>query len=182
MGAAATAKAAPPRKSAKSPTRAKGAPAAVTARKRRTTPADVAPTRPADPIEIRKAASRGLALQLAHVGLEKKAERIEIVDVSEKVDYADYLVLMTGRSDRQVVAIAQAIEDTVEQQGQRRVGLEGLPQGHWVLIDGGDVVVHVFLDEARKYYDLEGLWLDAPRVDSPGVTGAAVRTSERAGD
>ncbi len=142
----------------------------------------MAPPQAADPIEIRKVASRSLALQLARVGLEKKAERIEIVDVSEKVDYADYLVLMTGRSDRQVVAIAQAIEDAVEQLGQRRVGLEGLPQGHWVLVDGGDVVVHVFLDEARKYYDLEGLWLDAPRVDSPGITGAAVRSPARTED
>ena len=92
----------------------------------------------------------------------------EIVDIGEKVDYADYLVVMTGRSDRQVLAIAQGIEDSVRKSaGVRTRGREGVSAGHWVLMDLGDVIVHIFLDEARKYYDLEGLWMDAPRVPTP---------------
>jgi len=108
---------------------------------------------------------------VAQAALEKKAERVEIVDVVDKVDYADYLVLMTGRSDRQVVAIAQGIEEAVERSGTRTQGREGVQQGHWVLVDFGDVVAHVFLEEARRYYDLDGLWLDAPRVPAASGTG-----------
>jgi ribosome-associated protein len=118
-------------------------------------------------ITRRREAAKTTALAIALAALDKKAERVEIVDISEKVDYADYLVVMTGRSDRQVVAIAQGIEEALEKTGVKTVGMEGLSQGHWVLIDYGDVIVHVFLDEARRFYDLEGLWIDAPRVPTP---------------
>ncbi|MEI8255684.1 MAG: ribosome silencing factor [Deltaproteobacteria bacterium] len=125
------------------------------------------PPPPADANSRRRDAARKLAIQIAIAALDKKAERVEIVDIGEKVDYADFLVVMTGRSDRQVVAIARGIEEAVAKSGGKTHGREGLPQGHWVLIDFSDVIVHVFLDEARKYYDLEGLWLDAPRVPTP---------------
>jgi ribosome-associated protein len=123
-----------------------------------------------DASALRREASKRTALDIAHAALDKKAERVEIVDIGEKVDYADYLVVMTGRSDRQVVAIANGIEEALEKRGVRTVGREGLPQGHWVLLDYSDVIVHIFLDEARKYYDLEGLWMDAPRVPTPAFT------------
>jgi len=122
-----------------------------------------------DPSVARREAAQQLATWIAVVGLEKKAERIEIIDISEKVDYADFLVLMSGRSDRQVQALASGVDDALRQRGHRAQGIEGLSQGHWVLVDFGDVIVHVFLDEARRYYDIESLWMDARRVPYDGA-------------
>jgi ribosome-associated protein len=113
--------------------------------------------------------ARSIALAAAGAGLEKKAVGVEILDVTGRVDYADFLVVMTGRSTRQVDAIAQAIVEEVERKQKRRVlAVEGLPAAVWVLIDFGDVVVHVFQEEARTLYDIEGLWLDAKRLPAPG--------------
>ncbi len=126
------------------------------------------PPPPSDANSRRRDEAKKIAIAVAVAALDKKAERVEIVDIGEKVDYADYLVVMTGRSDRQVLAIASGIEESVKKSaGIRTRGREGLPAGHWVLMDLGDVIVHIFLDEARKYYDLEGLWMDAPRVPTP---------------
>jgi ribosome-associated protein len=92
---------------------------------------------------------------------------VEVLDVAGKVDYADFLVLMTGRSDRQVQAIAQGIEEALRRHGRRPQSVEGLPHASWVLMDFSDVVAHVFQDQARSAYDLEGLWMDARRVPVP---------------
>lgn len=109
-----------------------------------------------------------LAIAIAAAGLDKKALGVEILDVTGKVDYADFLVLMTGRSDRHVDAIAQGILGDLERKRKKRaLSIEGLPAALWVLIDFGDVVVHVFQEEARTMYDIEGLWLDAERVPVP---------------
>ncbi len=108
--------------------------------------------------------ARGTAAAIAAAAIEKKAVALEIVDVAGKVDYADFLVIMTGRSDRHAQALAQGIEEALRPKGVRPVAIEGLPNGMWVLIDFGDVVVHVFQDEARQLYDIEGLWLDARRL------------------
>ena len=103
----------------------------------------------------------------AQAGLDKKALEVEIVDVTGKVDYADYLVLMTGRSDRHVAAIAGSVEEFLAQNGVRAISMEGLPAARWVLLDLVDVVVHVFLEETRALYDLDGLWMDARRLAVP---------------
>lgn len=109
--------------------------------------------------------ARRLALAIAEAGLEKKALNVEIIDVRGKVDYADYVVVMSGRSDRQVNAIAKGVQQHLKQKEKTDcIGVEGLPQGNWVLMDFGDVVVHVFHQDTRGYYDLEGLWIDAARV------------------
>jgi ribosome-associated protein len=114
-------------------------------------------------------AGRELALKIAEAALDKKAVRIEIIDVRGKVDYTDYVVVMSGRSDRQVNAIARGIEEDLKHKyGARCSGVEGLPQGNWVLLDFGDVVVHIFHQDTRGYYDLEALWLDADRVEFEG--------------
>jgi len=106
------------------------------------------------------------ALRIAAAALDKKAMQVEIIDVRGKVDYADYVVIMSGRSDRQVNAIAQGVQETLKKEhGQRCYGVEGLPQGQWVLMDFGDVIVHVFHQDTRGYYDLESLWIDAARVE-----------------
>jgi ribosome-associated protein len=126
--------------------------------------APAAPTAPLDGQQIRREAAKALAKAVAAAGLDKKAERVEIIDITEKVDYADYLVLMSGRSDRQAQAIAGGIEEVLKQQGHRPSSVEGASPGHWVIVDYGDVIVHVFQEEARRYYDLDSLWLDARRV------------------
>ena len=105
-----------------------------------------------------------MALLAAQAALDKKASEIEIIDVTGKVDYADFLILMTGQSDRHVGAIADAVESTLEKEGFRAISVEGMPRGQWVLIDFVDVVVHVFQSETRALYDLDGLWMDARRV------------------
>lgn len=118
-------------------------------------------------------AAQKLALALAAAALEKKAVGVEILDLTGKVDYADVLVLMTGRSDRQVAALARAIEEAAQKVSRRALSVEGLPAAVWVLLDFGDVVVHVFQEDARGLYDLEGLWLDAARLAVPAQPDGA---------
>jgi ribosome-associated protein len=116
--------------------------------------------------------ARKMALLAAQAGLDKKAAGVEIVDVTGKVDYADFLVLMTGHSDRHVTAIAEAVDHTLSKAGFDAISLEGLPSAQWVLIDFVDIVVHVFEEESRALYDLDGLWMDARRVPMPETTEA----------
>ena len=126
-------------------------------------------TNASSPSSDEQLVGRDLALKVAEAGLDKKAARIEIIDVQGKVDYTDYVVVMSGRSDRQVAAIARGIEEDLKHKyGSRCSGVEGLPQGNWVLLDFGDVVVHIFHQDTRGYYDLEALWLDAERVEFEG--------------
>jgi ribosome-associated protein len=113
-------------------------------------------------------AARQLALDIAGAGLEKKALNCEIIDVRGRVDYADFLVIMTGRSDRHVSSIAQGIEEELGKKKVAAISVEGMTSSTWVLIDYGDVVVHVFQEDARQLYDIEGLWMDASRVSVPG--------------
>ncbi len=117
--------------------------------------------------------ARRTALAVAESALERKALNVVIIDVAGKVDYADFVVVMSGRSDRQVAAIAKNIEDDVERGTDARcLSREGLPQASWVLLDFGDVIVHVFHQDTRGYYDLESLWIDAPRVPFDDPTGS----------
>ncbi len=111
--------------------------------------------------------AREIAITIAVAALEKKATGLEVIDVSGKVDYADFLVLMSGRSDRHVTALASGIEEALRKRNKRALAVEGLPHANWVLMDFGDVVVHVFQDDARAAYDIDGLWMDARRVPVP---------------
>lgn len=117
------------------------------------------------------AEARELALELAAAGIDKKAIGIEILDVTGKVDYADFLVIMTGRSDRHVHAIAMGLEEALRKKRVAPISMEGLGASTWVLIDFGDVVVHVFQEDARRLYDIEGLWIDASRIPVPEGAG-----------
>ncbi len=111
------------------------------------------------------AAARKLALAIAEAALDRKALNVEIIDVAGKVDYADYVVVMSGRSDRQVSALSKNLAGDVEAKTRHRcLSVEGLPQASWVLMDFGDVIVHIFHEDTRGYYDLASLWIDAPRV------------------
>ena len=111
--------------------------------------------------------AREVAILVATAALEKKASGLEVIDVAGRVDYADFLVLMSGRSDRHVTALSAAIEEALRKKNKRALAVEGLPHANWVLMDFGDVVVHVFQDDARAAYDIDGLWMDARRVPVP---------------
>ncbi|MFW5739070.1 MAG: ribosome silencing factor, partial [Myxococcota bacterium] len=110
------------------------------------------------------------ALAIARAALEKKAANLEIIDLVGKADYADYLVLMSGGSERHVRALADEIQDQLHKKKLRPLSVEGMTACTWVLLDYGDVVVHVFQESARAVYDLDGLWLDAARVPVPDDT------------
>ncbi|MBX3260872.1 MAG: ribosome silencing factor [Labilithrix sp.] len=111
--------------------------------------------------------AREIAVLVAVAAIEKKASGLEVIDVAGRVDYADFLVLMSGRSDRHVTALSAAIEEALRKRNKRAIAVEGLPHASWVLMDFGDVVVHVFQDDARAAYDIDGLWMDARRVPVP---------------
>lgn len=111
-----------------------------------------------------KDVARPVAVAVANAALEHKALNVQIIDVRGKVDYSDYVVVMSGRSDRQVSALARNIEETLDARGMRCIGVEGLPHAAWLLMDYGDVIVHIFHEDMRGYYDLETLWMDAARV------------------
>lgn len=107
------------------------------------------------------------ALSCARAVIEKKGENVKILDLTEISGFTDYFVISSGMSDRQVQAMADAVQHAMESAGHEMVSNEGYSEGRWVLMDFGDVVVHVFLDALREYYDLENLWADAPRVKIP---------------
>jgi ribosome-associated protein len=107
--------------------------------------------------------ARALALAVAHAGLDKKAEEVTVFDVRGLSSYADYLVLMTAESDRQAGAIADHVDERMKADGHSKIAVEGYETGTWIIVDYGDVVTHIFGREARAFYDLEGLWADAPR-------------------
>jgi ribosome-associated protein len=107
------------------------------------------------------------ALRCAAAALDKKAIDLVVLDVRGLTAITDYLLICTGRSDRQVQAIAQAVDEELRKVGQRPLAIEGLTRGQWVLIDFNDVVVHVFQKPVREFYDLERLWEHAPEVSLP---------------
>ena len=101
----------------------------------------------------------------AHAALAKLAEDPVILDVRDVVSFADYLLIVTGRSNRQLKAITDGIDEAVTLRGERPIGTEGYDEGRWILIDLNDVIVHVFQKEVRQRYDLERLWSDADTLD-----------------
>ena len=135
---------------------------------RPTTPADEAAVAPRPEVEQQPDPGRSLALSIARAGHDKKAEDVLVLDVRGLTSYADYFVVMTADSERQASAIADHLDEQMKKQGTSRVGSEGYESGRWILIDYGDVVAHVMSREARGFYDLEGLWADAPRFAFAG--------------
>jgi len=107
--------------------------------------------------------AKALARRIAELAVEKKATDVLILDVRGKTSYADYFVIASGESDRQVSAMAENVVTKLKEEGTRPVGTEGEETGNWVLLDYGEVVAHLFFTEVRAFYDLEGLWADAPR-------------------
>ena len=102
----------------------------------------------------------------------RKAEDIVVLDVEQLSSVADYFLICSGTSDRQVRAIADAIAEELAQHGEKPLAMEGYQKGTWVLIDCADLIVHVFDDDTRRFYGLERLWHRAPRVEVPGLAFA----------
>jgi ribosome silencing factor RsfS/YbeB/iojap len=107
------------------------------------------------------------ALLCAQAAIDKKAENVKLLDLTNISGFTDYFLICSGMSDRQVQAIADSVGNVLEVNGYKLLSAEGFNEGRWVLMDFGDVVVHVFLDALREYYDLENLWKDAPKVKIP---------------
>src|SRR3954465_1637909 len=101
------------------------------------------------------------ALGGARGGSDTKAAHVKVLNLTGISGFTDYFVICSGMSDRQVQAIADSVEAAMLSQGRETLAIEGYSEGRWVLMDFGDVVVHVFLDALREYYDLENLWADA---------------------
>jgi ribosome-associated protein len=107
------------------------------------------------------------ALVLTRLALEKKACDLVVMDVRGLTSIADYFIICSGRSDRQVQSIAQGLEDNSADHGIRPFAVEGTGRGHWVLMDFSDVIVHIFYEPVRRFYDLDGLWGHAPKAELP---------------
>ncbi len=102
---------------------------------------------------------------------ENKAEDVVVLDLRDRSSICDYFIICTGTSDRQMRTVADRIDEYADKTGNERFNLSGYDKGHWILLDYVDVIIHVFNDDSRKYYDLELLWGDAPRLDWQPTAG-----------
>jgi len=100
-----------------------------------------------------------------NAALEKKAKNIIILNMQKVTSFADYSIVCSGTSDRQVQSIAQAIEENMKKNGFLPLGIEGERTAQWILMDYADIIVHVFYEPVRDFYDMERLWSDAPRME-----------------
>jgi ribosome-associated protein len=101
--------------------------------------------------------------------LGKKAIGLVILEVRELTSIADAFIICSGRSNRQVSAIAEYIQVDLKKHGIKPLSVEGIKEGHWVLLDYGHVIIHVFYEPVRNFYDLEGLWVDAEKIQTESL-------------
>ncbi len=101
--------------------------------------------------------------------LDKKVTGLVILDVRPLTSVSDFFMICSGRSNRQVTAIAEHIERRLKKKRIRPLSVEGKREGHWVLMDYGHIIIHVFYDPVRSFYDLESLWSDARRITTPAM-------------
>ena len=92
---------------------------------------------------------------------DDKANDVTVIDLAGKTSFADHMVIATGTSQRHLTTMAEHLRENMKSEGVPRVALEGLSQCDWVLLDGGDIIVHLFRPEVREFYDLEKIWIDA---------------------
>ncbi len=105
------------------------------------------------------------------VATEKKARDVVVLDVHDVTSIADYFIICSGSSNRQVSAIAEHIQMELKKKGKKPISVDGLKEGHWVLMDYGHVIYHVFYEPVRRFYDLESLWIDAKKINIPTTEG-----------
>jgi ribosome-associated protein len=114
----------------------------------------------------------------AKAALGKKASRLVMLDVQGLSSITDVILVCSGQSNRQVTAIAEHIKRDLKKQGIGPLRVEGLTEGHWVVMDYGDVIIHVFYEPIRIFYDIEGLWADAKRMKTPAMIAAPATHDE----
>jgi ribosome-associated protein len=125
-------------------------------------PVGAAPIAPRTEAEL--ADTRALAILAMEAALDKRALEPVLIDVSAMGSYTDFIGIVSGRSDRQVDAIAEGVSQALKARGLYPLGQEGSGSGRWTLLDFGAFVIHVFYHPVREFYDLESLWIEAPRV------------------
>lgn len=108
--------------------------------------------------------SRSVAEAAIDAALEKQALLPVLIDVSARATYTDFIGIVSGKNDRQVDAIAEHVARALGERGWQLLSREGTGNGRWTLLDFGDIVIHVFYHPVREFYDIESLWIDAPRV------------------
>ncbi|OYP28998.1 ribosome silencing factor [Rhodopirellula sp. MGV] len=109
--------------------------------------------------------SRKLAAAAATVAIDNKAQEVTVLDVCGQSAEFDLFVIATGQSRRQLHAISEQIDDALEKGlGEKRYGREGYEESHWIVLDYGNVVIHLFDEETREFYDLESLWADGTPI------------------
>ena len=126
-------------------------------------------------------ATRQLAIAAMDAALDKRALEPVLIDVSGMGSYTDFIGIVSGRSDRQVDAIAEAVSQTMKARGIYALGREGSGNGRWTLLDFGAFVIHVFYHPVREFYDLESLWIEAPRVPIDVPADARIQLSDAYG-
>jgi len=112
--------------------------------------------------------------------LGRKALRLVVLDVRELTSVAETFIICSGRSNRQVSAIAQFIQTELKKSGIKPLSVEGKNEGHWVLLDYGHVIIHIFYEPVRYFYDLEGLWVDAKRIKTESLIEFETLSTKRA--
>jgi ribosome-associated protein len=126
---------------------------------------------PTTPVESASGRSLELALAAARTAEDNRGGEVVVLDMRRITPEFDYFVIVTGNSRRQLHAISEEIDHTLEQElGDRRMGLEGYNDSRWILLDYGNVVIHLFDEETREYYALEDFWGDAVPVELPWRT------------
>jgi ribosome-associated protein len=109
--------------------------------------------------------------RIVSAALDKKGIDPVVLYTQELTSLADYIVIVSGTSDRHVRSIASGIDEALRAMKERPIGIEGEAEGRWVLVDGADVIAHVFYEPVREFYDIERLWMDAPRfIPNPAGT------------
>ncbi len=117
------------------------------------------------PIGSRLPAAQERACICANVSAENRGREVLVIDLRKLTSIVDFFVIASGTSRRQMHGMADEIDGAMGLLGDQKIGIEGYDESHWVLLDYGDIVVHLFDDQTRRYYDLENLWGDAPRID-----------------
>jgi len=113
------------------------------------------------------------ALEIARLAAGKQGANLKLLNIGKLSSIADYIVICGADSERQVKAIAAGVEEGLLKKKEKPINVEGLEGGRWVLMDYNDVIVHIFLESTREFYDLDGLWADAPGVAAPKRRAAA---------
>ena len=116
--------------------------------------------------------------------LGRKAFNVVVLDVAELTSFADVFIICSGRSNRQVGAIAEYIKRDLKKHKIKPLSVEGSKDGQWMLLDYGHIIIHVFYEPMREFYDLEGLWVDAGRIETPALKKAVAKaqTSQKTAD